>query len=71
MKKVSFGITSVQKGRRIILDDSLLQNLDIKEGDPVELFLDVKEEAIIVRKPHNSLPKVKTVRGIIGKINYK
>ena len=71
MKKVSFGITSVQKGRRIILDDSLLQNLDIKEGDPVELFLDVKEEAIIVKKPHDSLPKLRTARGSLSKIGYE
>ena len=60
MKKVSFGITSVQKGRRIILDDSLLQNLNIKEGDPVELFLDVREEAIVVKKLQNMLSNVKT-----------
>ncbi len=60
MKKVSFGITSVQKGRRIILDDSLLQNLDIKEGDPVELFLDIREEAIIVKKSHGLSSKIKT-----------
>ena len=66
MKKVSFGITSVQKGRRIILDDSLLQNLDIKEGDPVELFLDVKEEAILIKKSQNSSSKVKVKRREIG-----
>ena len=50
MKKVSFGVISVQKGRRITLDGSLLQNLGIKEGDPVELFLDIKDEAIIIKK---------------------
>ena len=67
MKKVSFGITSVQKGRRIILDDSLLQNLDIKEGDPVEIFLDIREEAILIRKSQNSLSRVKTRRRDVGK----
>jgi len=59
MKLVSFGVTSVQKGRRITLDDSLLQNLNIKEGDIVELFLDTEEEAIIVKKPQNSPSEVK------------
>jgi bifunctional DNA-binding transcriptional regulator/antitoxin component of YhaV-PrlF toxin-antitoxin module len=50
MKLVSFGVTTVQKGRRITLDDSLLKNLDIKEGDSVELLLDTGKEAIIVKK---------------------
>ena len=59
MKKVSFGITSVQKGRRIILDDSLLQNLGIREGDPVELFLDIREEAIIVKKSDDLRSRIK------------
>jgi bifunctional DNA-binding transcriptional regulator/antitoxin component of YhaV-PrlF toxin-antitoxin module len=71
MKKVSFGITSVQKGRRIILDESLLQNLDIEEGDPVELFLDTKEEAIIVKKPHNISSKTKQSRPRQESTDYK
>ena len=50
VKLPSFGVRSVQKGRRITLDDSLLHNLGIKEGDLVELFLDTEEEAIIVKK---------------------
>ena len=62
MKKVSFGKTSIQKGRRIILDDSLLQNLNIQEGDPVELFLDIKEEAILIKKSQNSSFKTKVKR---------
>jgi len=53
MKLVSFGVTSVQKGRRISLDDSLLQNLSIKVGDQVEIFLDTEEEAIVVKKSQN------------------
>lgn len=50
MKLVSFGSTSVQKGRRVRLGESLLQNLGIQEGDQVELFLDTEEEAIVVKK---------------------
>ena len=53
MKLVSFGVTSVQKGRRVSLDDSLLQNLSIKVGDQVEIFLDTEEEAIVVKKSQN------------------
>ena len=54
MKLVSFGVTSVQKGRRLTLDDSLLQNLGIKERDEVELFLDTEEEAIVIKKSQSS-----------------
>jgi bifunctional DNA-binding transcriptional regulator/antitoxin component of YhaV-PrlF toxin-antitoxin module len=63
MKKVSFGVITVQKGRRITLDGSLLQNLSIKEGDPVELFLDIKDEAIIVKKSSSSSISEKKGRG--------
>ena len=59
MKLVSFGVTSVQKGRRISLDDSLLKNLSIKVGDQVEIFLDTEEEAIVVKKSQNSPSEVK------------
>lgn len=45
-----FGVRSIQRGRRIALDDELLQNLGIQEGDQVELFLDTEEEAIIIKK---------------------
>jgi len=51
VKRVSFGFTSVQKGRRVTIKDSLLDNLGIKVGDPIELLLDTKEEAIVIRKP--------------------
>ena len=54
MKYVSFGFTTVQKGRRIIIHDSLLQNLGIKEGDSLELFLNTKEKSIVVRKSVSS-----------------
>lgn len=49
-KRVSFGITPIQQGKRIKLNNNLLHNLNIKEGDSVELFLDINEEAIIVKK---------------------
>lgn len=60
MKFVSFGVTSVQKGRRVSLDDSLLQNLGIKVGDQVEIFLDTEEEAIVVKKVRNQHSEVKS-----------
>lgn len=51
MKFVPFGVKSIQKGRRIRLDDNLLHALDIKEGDKVTLSLDIEQEAIIIKKP--------------------
>ena len=59
MKLVSFGVTSIQKARRITLGDNLLHNLGIKEGDSVELFLDTEEEAIVIRKAQNLPSEVK------------
>lgn len=62
MKLVSFGVTSIQKGRRISLDDSLLKNLSIKVGDQVEIFLDTEEEAVVVKKAQNPPSEVKLGR---------
>lgn len=50
MKRVSFGTAPIQKGKRIKLNDSLLENLNIAEGDVVELLLDTAKEEIVVRK---------------------
>ena len=54
MKLVSFGDAIIQKLRRVTLDDSLLRNLGINEGDAVELFLDTEEEAIIIKKSRST-----------------
>jgi len=50
MKRVSFGTTPVQKGKRVKLNDNLLENLNIVEGDVVELILDTTKQEIILRK---------------------
>ena len=52
-KLPSFGVRSVQKGRCIAVDERLLQNLGIQEGDQVELFLDTDDEAIVIKKVQN------------------
>lgn len=62
MKLISFGAASIQKGRRIAIADNLLQNLGIKEGDLVELFLNTKEKAIVVKKSQNAYSEVKLGR---------
>lgn len=48
--KVSFGTTIVQKNRRIAIDQNLLENLDLSEGDAVKLFLDTDTKVIVIQK---------------------
>ncbi len=50
-KLVSFGVRPIQKGRRLALQNNLLQNLGVNEGDYVEVLFDSDEKAIVVRKP--------------------
>jgi hypothetical protein len=50
MKRVSFGTAPVQKGKRVKLNDNLLENLQIIEGDVVEVLLDTNKQEIILKK---------------------
>ncbi len=50
MKRVSFGTTPVQKGKRVKLSDDLLENLNIVEGDVVKVLLDTTKQEIILKK---------------------
>lgn len=59
LKRVSFGNTPIQIGKRITLNNNLLHNLEIQEGDLVELLLDVDEKAIIVKKVQSSAEQCK------------
>ena len=52
-KRVKFGNLKVQKLNRIALPSSLLDNLNIKISDNVELFLDIVNDEIIIRKVKN------------------
>jgi len=47
---VSFGTTTIQKMRRIALDQTLLANLGLQEGDSVRIELDVRKSTILIRK---------------------
>ena len=57
LKLVPFGDAYIQKSRRLAIPDILLQNVELQEGDAVELFLDVGditgEKAIVVMKSKN------------------
>ncbi len=50
MKRVSFGVSRIQALRRVTLDENLLRNLNLAEGDAVEVFLDAESEEIVLTK---------------------
>lgn len=51
MALVRFGDKHIiQRGRRLVLPNSLLQNIGAQEGDHIELFFDTEEKAIVVKK---------------------
>jgi hypothetical protein len=50
LQEVSFGTTSIQKLRRITLDQNLLRNLSLEEGDSLEVVLVVATGDICLRK---------------------
>jgi len=50
VKRVKFGNLKIQKLNRVALPNSLLENLDLSEGDDVEVFLDVEKEEMIIKK---------------------
>jgi len=50
MARVSFGTRFIQKLKRVSLDHNLLDNLDVREGDAVDLYFDTEEKAVVVKK---------------------
>lgn len=53
MARVSFGTKYIQKLKRVSLNHNLLDNLDVREGDAVDLYFDTKEKAIMIKKSRN------------------
>lgn len=49
-KRVKFGKLKVQKLNRVALPSSLLENLDIKISDDIEVLLDIEKEEIVIKK---------------------
>lgn len=50
LQEVSFGTVTIQKLRRIALDQNLLRTLDLEEGDSIEVVLLVSTGEICLRK---------------------
>ena len=53
MKEVFFGPKIVQKGGRIKIPIPIMQSLNLREGDRVQIILDAKSEEIVIRKIFN------------------
>ena len=53
MHRVSFGSRMVQKLKRVSLNHNLLENLQVKEGDTVDLYFDTEEKAIVIKKSND------------------
>ena len=53
-KRVKFGNLKIQKLNRIALPSSLLENLNLNISDNVELFLDIANDEIIIKKVKNA-----------------
>jgi bifunctional DNA-binding transcriptional regulator/antitoxin component of YhaV-PrlF toxin-antitoxin module len=55
MSRVLFDTKIVQKYGRVVLTRALLDNLNLRQGDQVDLFLDSKKKAVvIVKSPSNN-----------------
>ncbi|MBI2629170.1 hypothetical protein HYW74_03735 [Candidatus Pacearchaeota archaeon] len=50
VKRIKFGDLKIQKLNRVALPNSLLENLGLKPSDDVELFLDIEDNEIIIKK---------------------
>lgn len=57
MARVSFGTKCIQKLKRVSLDHNLLDNLDVREGDAVDLYFDTEEKAIVIKKSQDRIKR--------------
>lgn len=55
IKKVSYGTTTIQKLRRVSLDQNLLETLRLEVGDSVRIELDTEQEAVIITRAANAV----------------
>ncbi|NOU41422.1 MAG: hypothetical protein HOO85_09165 [Methylotenera sp.] len=53
--KVLFGTLKIQKGRRIAVDQNVLENLGLDVGDSVKLYIDTEQMCLLIE------PNVKNI----------
>jgi len=49
-KRIKFGNLKIRKLNRIAIPSSLLENLNLKISDDVEISLDIEKDEIIIKK---------------------
>lgn len=49
-KRIKFGQLKIQKLNRVALPNSLLENLNLSEGNDIDVFLDIDKEEIVIKK---------------------
>ena len=50
IKRIKFGQLKIQKLNRVALPNSLLENLKLKTGDDIDVYLDIEKDEIIIRR---------------------
>ena len=50
VKRVKFGQSKIQKLNRVALPNSLLENLNLSEGEDISIFLDIEKREIVIKK---------------------
>lgn len=50
INKVFLGTKKIQKLGRVALDDTILYNLGIKEGDQVDIYYNTEDKNILISK---------------------
>jgi bifunctional DNA-binding transcriptional regulator/antitoxin component of YhaV-PrlF toxin-antitoxin module len=53
MSRILFDTKLVQKHGRVVITRVLLDNLNLREGDEVDLFFDSKDKAVVITKAQN------------------
>lgn len=71
LKKVSYGVTKIQKSRRIALDQNLLESLGLNVGDMVRVELDIENEVVLIKAyasvQHKSIHVLNPARSVHAK----
>jgi antitoxin component of MazEF toxin-antitoxin module len=57
MKEIIFDDNILQKENRIKIPNAVIDSLQLKEGDPVTIILDVQEECIKIRPKKSNKKK--------------
>lgn len=57
--KVYLDTKAIQRLGRVVLNDALLRNAGLQEGDTVDIYFDVESKHIIIQKAEADLKTIK------------